>query len=465
MSELSCLEVREYLKYFSSNQSEDVFLSSRFSIDNRTIKSGETFIALKGVNFNGHDFIEEAVSKGANNIVYQDSNYSNLNVNGRVKFLKVEDTYRFIYQLAKYKRSKLNFPIIAVTGSNGKTTVKELIAALLNSQFSVYKSHLNQNNILGLSLNILNCGFDHDYGVFEIGISKEGEIDMLLDILRPDHGLITNVSSTHLEFLKDEEVIFNEKIKLFKYLKDNSFAFYSKDEDRFKSLDCKVEANLKFKTFGFKEDNDYWLSIDNVNLDGLKLNYKNILNMSSRLLGHKNGVNIIAALAVALEFGLDLDSVKKTLSEFKPLDSRMNYERFFNLDIIDDSYNSSPKALIAGLEFISNLNYDGLKIAVLSDMLELGSTSDDRHFKVGSFAADLDIDYYFCYGAYIEFFIRGLNSRSFPKDRIVFLDKSLLSEKIVKTFNNVQENYMLFFKASHAMGIDDIIKNIKERIS
>jgi len=465
MSKFSYLEVREYLKSFLLDESEETSVLSGFSIDSRTIKHGETFVALKGVNFNGHNFIKEAIPKGARNVICQDDDtLSNLSAGDRAILFKVEDTYNFIYQLAKYKRSKFSFPIIAVTGSNGKTTVKELIAALLSSQFSVYKNYLNQNNILGLSLNILNCGFDYDYGVFEVGISKEGEMDMLLDILKPDHGLITNISATHLEFLRDEEIVFQEKMKLFQSLKEGSFAFYSKDQDRFKSLDREIEIDLKFKTFGFKENNDHWLNIDNINLDGLKLNYKNNLNLSSKLLGYKNSFNIIAALSVAVEFGLDLNLIKKTLFEFRPLNSRMNYEKCLDLDIIDDSYNSSPQALVAGLEFISSLNYDGLKIAVLSDMLELGSSSDNKHLEIGAFAANLNIDYYFCYGVCIRHFIQGLNSQGFPKERIIFLNKEILADKIVTIVNQTEESCMLFFKASHTMGIDDIIKRVKKRV-
>jgi UDP-N-acetylmuramoyl-tripeptide--D-alanyl-D-alanine ligase len=464
MSETLCPEVKEYLDSLLSGSRGEKLSGSGFSIDSRTIKNNQTFIALKGLNFNGHNFIEEAISKGAGGVIYQDQNFlGNLDIAKKVNFFKVEDSYDFIYQLAKYKRTKFRFPIIAVSGSNGKTTVKELIAAFLDSKFLVYKNHLNQNNILGVSLNILNCGFDRDYGVFEVGISKEGEIDRILDILRPDHGLITNVSQTHLEFLRDEEVIFKEKIKLFESLKDNSYAFYSKDQDSFRALDTRGDLDLKFKTFGLKRINDHWLNIDSFDLRGLRLNYKDSFSLNSQLLGDRNVFNIAAAISVALEFGVDLNTIKDVLSRFKPLDFRMSHERFADLDIIDDSYNSSPKALIGGLEFISNLEYRGLKIAVLSDMLELGEFSDQKHLELGVSAADLDLDYYLCYGHYIKYFIEGLIKAGFPRDKVIFSDKELLADEITAVLAQSKEPKMLFFKASHAMHIDDIIKRVKEQ--
>jgi len=380
MSELPCSEIRECLSTFLLDINKESLPAVGFSIDSRTIQPGEIFIALKGLNFDGHSFIDEAVSKGAQGVIYQDdSAISDLKKSGRSSLFKVSDSYDFIYQLARYKRSKFRFPIIAVTGSNGKTTVKELTAAFLNSKFSTYKNYLNQNNILGLSLNILNCNIDYDYAVFEIGISREGEMDMLLDVLKPDHGLITNISSTHLEFLKNEENVFNEKIKLFEFLKKGALALYSKDQNCFKNLNSRVGAGLRFKTFGFKEDNDCWLRVDKVHVDGLKLNYRGNLSLSSNLLGYKNGFNISAAILIAMEFGVGLDSIARVLSEFKPLSGRMSYEKFFNVDIIDDSYNSSPQALAAALDFISSLNYSGLKFAVLSDMSELGRVSEKKH--------------------------------------------------------------------------------------
>ncbi|MDP8216398.1 MAG: UDP-N-acetylmuramoyl-tripeptide--D-alanyl-D-alanine ligase [Candidatus Kaelpia imicola] len=465
MSELSYPEIREYLSTFLSDANRERFPAAGFSIDSRTIQPGEIFITLKGASFDGHDFIEEAVLKGARGVVYQDNSaIGDLRKNDRLSFFKVNDSYNFIYQLARYKRIKFKFPIIAVTGSNGKTTVKELTAAFLNSKFSTYRNYLNQNNLLGLSLNILNCNFDYDYAIFEIGISKKGEMDILLDILKPDHGLITNISSAHLEFLRNEENVFNEKVKLFEFLKKGGFAFYSKDQDCFKSLDNRIEAGLRFKTFGLKEDNDCWLRVDKVNIDGLKLNYRDSFSLNSNLLGYKNGFNISAAISVATELGIDLDSIAGVLSEFKPLNGRMNYEKFSNIDIIDDSYNSNPQALAVALEFISSLDYSGLKIAVLSDMSELGRVSDKKHLEAGIFAANLDIDYYFCCGSNIKHFVQGLKSRGFPEERILFLDQQSLVKNLATIIKNSKESSMLFFKASHGMHIDDIIKKVKERI-
>ncbi|MDD5614060.1 MAG: UDP-N-acetylmuramoyl-tripeptide--D-alanyl-D-alanine ligase, partial [Candidatus Omnitrophica bacterium] len=372
----------------------DVFLSS-FSIDTRTLKEGDIFIALKGQNYDGHKFIKDALALGAKGVIYDSDVSCDLKNNNNILLLKVSNCYDFIYKTARYRRERIDFPILAITGSCGKTTVKELSAALLGSKFCTYKNYLNQNNILGLSLNILNCSGRYDFGLFELGISKKGDMDELLSLLKPDYGLITNINPVHLEHLIDEETVLEEKLKLFERLKEGSYAFYSKDDIRFKNLNSRLKKRLNFKTFGFKDTNDYWLEVNTADMQGLVLKFKNRDFLRSNLLGRHNAFNIAAALAVAVEFGVDFNCIAGILAEFNSFDGRMKLEKFSDdIDIINDGYNSNPAALAYGLKFISDLDYDGVKIAVLSDMLELGDRSRQEHYDIGSLASGLKLDCY-----------------------------------------------------------------------
>ncbi|HEO64185.1 MAG TPA: UDP-N-acetylmuramoyl-tripeptide--D-alanyl-D-alanine ligase [Candidatus Omnitrophica bacterium] len=435
---------------------------STFSIDTRTLKKGDIFIALKGQNHDGHKFIKDALALGAKGVVYDSDFGCDLENNSGFLFLKVSSCHDFIYKTAQYRREKIDFPILAITGSCGKTTVKELSAALLSSKFCTYRNYLNQNNMLGLSLNILNCSGRYDFGLFELGISKKGDMDELLRLLKPKHGLITNVNPVHLEYLMDEEGVLEEKLKLFEYLKDGSYAFYPGDDIRFKNLKNRLKKRLNFKTFGFKDRNDYWLEVNAADMQGLVLKFKNGDFLRSSLLGRHNAFNISAALAVAVEFGVDFNSISKVLSEFKSFDGRMKFEKFSDdIDIINDGYNSNPAALMCGLEFISGLDYDGVKTAVLSDMLELGERSGQEHYNAGSLACGMKLDYYFCYGENMKYFIQGLKDKGFRSDRIVYLDVDLMAQRLFKHTKTIAENKLLFFKASCGMNIISLINRLK----
>ena len=431
-----------------------------FSIDTRSIKKGDCFIAFKGADFNGHDFIPDALNKGARGVIYDEDIPDNLLHSSRNNFfIRVPDTYQAVIDLAKYKRGKINFPVLAVTGSTGKTTVKELSAGLLNARYSTYKNYLNQNNILGLSLNILNCSSEYEFAVFELGISKFTEMDVLLDILKPDHGLITNIYPVHTEYLEQEDKIFREKIKLFKNLNSSSLAFYSLDNTYAAEVEKEYSKSLNLKTFGLISKNDYWAEIKSIGLLKTELAIGGKFEISVPLLGKQNACNIIAAVAVAVELGVDLEDCKKALSDFNPLPGRMCHYSFGDIDIIDDSYNSNPAALRAALEFISSLNYEGLKIAIISDMLELGPFAQKAHFDAGVFASVLNIDYFLCYGNEVKYVVEGLLENGVSKKRIYYSDFGNMADIL---YQLAGEKALLLFKASRNMGIDLVLNQFKE---
>jgi len=410
------LEIDEIVKACNGNLivggAEEHVRIKRFSIDSRDEEGFDCFIALKGRKFDGHNFIQEAIDKGAKVIVFQKDllRINPYNYQG-IFLIEVNDSYQAIYNLARYKRKKFKFPILGITGSVAKTTVKEICAQLLSLKYDTYRNYLNQNNLLGLSLNILNCDRQYEMGVFELGVSQPGEMDILIDILSPHHGLITNIGPSHLKFLTSEEKVFEEKSKLFQRLPPSGFGFYSQD-DKYLARLQHWELPLNFVTFGFLSQNKYWAKPVYLGLDGSEAILWNGEKIKISLLGYHNIFNVLAGIAVGLEFSVPWDVISDVLLRLKPLPGRLQYYSWGKIHIIDDSYNSNPLSLRKALEFLSQVEFSGFKIAVLGDMLELGKDSDGLHFQAGEYARNLNIHKFLCYGPHMENFVRGVGNKA-----------------------------------------------------
>ncbi|HDL09734.1 MAG TPA: UDP-N-acetylmuramoyl-tripeptide--D-alanyl-D-alanine ligase [Candidatus Omnitrophica bacterium] len=454
------LEIDEIVKACNGNliagEAEEHVRIKRFSIDSRDGERFDCFIALKGRKFDGHNFISEAIAKGAKVIIFQKGLLPQLPLSRKnVFFIEVSDSYQAIYNLARYKRKKFKFPILGITGSTAKTTVKEICAQLLSLKYDTFRNYLNQNNLLGLSLNILNCDRQYEIGVFELGISQPGEMDLLIDILSPQHGLITNIGPSHLEFLTSEEKVFEEKSRLFQRLPPSGFGFYSKDDEYLGSLE-QWELPLNFVTFGFLSQNKYWAKPVYLGLDGSEAILWNGEKIRISLLGYHNIFNVLAGIAVGLELGVPWEAILDILLCLKPLPGRFHYYSWERVHIIDDSYNSNPLSLRKALEFLSQLEFPGSKIAVLGDMLELGRDSEELHFQAGEYARNLNIHKFLCYGPYMENFVRGAGEKA---------EHCSQEEIIEKVLQFCTQMVLILFKASRAMKAERIIQEIKERIA
>ncbi len=453
------LEIDEIVKTCNGNLiaggAEGYARIKRFSIDSRDEGGFDCFIALKGRKFDGHNFIPEAIVKGAKVIIFQKGLLPQLSLNYKnIFFIEVSDSYQAIYNLARYKRKKFKFPILGITGSTAKTTVKEICAQLLSLKYDTFRNYLNQNNLLGLSLNILNCGRQYEMGVFELGISQPGEMDMLIDILSPHHGLITNIGPSHLEFLTSEEKVFEEKSKLFQRLPPYGFGFYSQDDKYLARLE-RWELPLNFVTFGFLSQNKYWTKPVYLGLDGSEAILWNGERIRISLLGYHNIFNVLAGIAVSLEFGVPWQAILDILPRLKPLPGRFQYYSWGKIHIIDDSYNSNPLSLRKALEFLSQVEFPGFKIVVLGDMLELGEDSDRLHFQSGEYARNLDIHKFLCYGPHMENFARAAGEKA---------EHCSQEEIIEKVLQFCTQRVLILFKASRGMKIEEIIQELKERV-
>lgn len=353
------------------------------SIDSRAIKPQYAFIAIKGKNFDGHDFITEAIKKGASCIIVHSLQCPAVHNKNRVAVIKVNDTTRALGDIARFQRTKFNIPVIAVTGSNGKTTTKEMIAWVLSKKFKVLKNEGTKNNQIGLALALLDLNGSHDIAVLEIGTNHFGEINYLTNICRPNIGIITNIGAAHLEYLQSLEGVFKEKYEMIKNLKNPRIGILNGDDGLLnKRILIKAKTPVSF-SFSIKNPADFRAS--NIKYASQKIGFyiNQKYKFTLKTLGYYNIYNASASIAAARIFGMEYKDISSRLSTFVFPQSRLKLIKFNNIKFIDDTYNSNPVSLGEALNALANCATEGRKIFVMGDMLELGSSKKTFHYRIG----------------------------------------------------------------------------------
>lgn len=372
--------------------SADTVVNS-ISIDSRTIKRGDLFIAIKGNNFDGHNFVTDALKKGACAAIVEEKNIRNLSLasefSEKKNLIKVKDTLRALGDISSYYRDRFDIPFIAVTGSCGKTTTKDMLFHLLSARLKVLRNEGTKNNHIGLPITLFQLDRSFDVAVLELGMNHFGEIDYLSKILKPNVGIITNVGEAHLEFVKTISGVLRAKEELLKNLSSSAIAVLNADDSRLMKLGNKY--GFRKLTFGIKNKCDFRASQIEINkgLIRFKLNGKDGFKL--RIFGIPNVYNALAAIACSSLLGIDIKSLKETFESFKTPNMRMKATSFKDMLIIDDTYNANPLSAKNAIDTISNLN-GGRKIAVFSDMLELGRYTRRLHRKIGNYIASKKID-------------------------------------------------------------------------
>ena len=432
---------------------------SGISTDSRTLKKGDAFFALKGGNYDGHKFLQQVFEKGASLAVVDETWFKK----GRDLFkdnpmLIVKDTTKALGAFANYHRSKFNIPVIAIAGSNGKTTTKDMIAAVLSEKYKVLKTEGNLNNHIGVPLMIFKMDNETEIAVIEIGTNHPGEIAYLCDILNPNYGLITNIGKEHLEFFGNLEGVRKEESSLFDYLSKYSGVVFmnSNDEMVKKSL-----PNIKKKiSYGFSGKVDYKGVINpdgNNGLNELQLirKGKNLLTLKLALPGKHNMTNALAAAVVGLEFGINKTCIKEALMNFKPSFGRMELLELNGIKVIKDCYNSNPDSLKSGLETLAQMKSKGKKFVVLGDMLEVGDRSQEEHRLAGEIIKRLGFEYIFLYGNESKYTFKELeNAGKYCK---YYHDKFTLSKDLKGL---IKEGDLIFVKGSRGMQMETVIDGI-----
>ncbi len=428
------------------------------SIDSRKIKEGELFFAIRGENYDGHNFVDEVIAKGCAGVVidrtqlekFKQKNYPLIVVNNTIKALG---------ELARIYRDKYKVKVIGITGSNGKTTTKEMIASILSTKFNLLKTEGNLNNNIGLPLNIFRLNNKHEIAVLEMGINHFGEMKELCEIAAPNFGLITNVANAHIEFLVNREGVAKEKGYLFRYLaQNNGFGFVNGDDELIKKQSSVLKRKLIFGFHSRADVKGKIISLNKLAQPTLMITYKGkSAEINLPTFGIHTAQNALCAISVGLKFGISLKRIKQALESFQSYDKRMQLIETKKYTLINDAYNANPDSMKMAIETLKMMNGFNDKVAVLGDMLEIGSESEKFHRELAVYLKDAGIKKAFFFGeltqvSHEEAKKSGINSHHFD-------DKRKLAEKILK---EIPEGSLILLKGSRKMKMEEIMDYLKD---
>ena len=430
---------------------EEEFLTA-LSRDTRTIQSGETYLGIKGENFDGNLLVKEAIEKGAK-ICVLESFDNDFKIPNDISIVLVENTIKALQQLATYKRRHLNIPIVAITGSVGKTSTKEMIASVLEQKYTVLKTLGNYNNDLGLPLTILRYT-NEEVMVLEMGMNHLGEISVLSNIAKPTISVITNVGTAHIGLLGSRENILKAKLEILDGMDETGLFIYNQDNDMLKEM---TNPQIKTNTFSIHEASDNQAT--------------HIKEVDEHLIYEVNGITIevpiaseafiynsLAAYAVGCSLGLTTTEIQKGVFAFQSTGNRMKKEEVQGITFINDSYNANLEAMTSALEFLQK-EKGTRKIAVLGDMLELNEFSEELHRKVGELVVQNKIDYLYLNGQYSKYIKDEAIKKGMKENTIFYFDdKEELAQHLK---NQMQIGDTVLLKASNSLKFSSILDAIK----
>ncbi|EEM07225.1 UDP-N-acetylmuramoyl-tripeptide--D-alanyl-D- alanine ligase [Bacillus pseudomycoides] len=428
------------------------------SIDTRKITTGNLYIPIQGDRFDGHSFVEKAIENGAVATLWK-KNVQNPPVNIPVIF--VEDTLEALQTLAKSYRDQLDVKVIGVTGSNGKTSTKDIVTSLLATKFKVQKTEGNFNNHIGLPLTILSLEENTEMAVLEMGMSSRGEIEFLSKLARPNAAIITNIGEAHLMDLGSRDAIAEAKLEIVTGLQDGGVFVYNGDEPLLTNRVPSMNLAAETITFGDARANNYYPTSVTLQATGtyFKMNQDENIVFYLPVLGKHNVYNTLASMAIAKYFGVTWEEMKQGLVTLQMTGMRMEIVKTENgLTIINDAYNASPTAMEAAFHLMNGLDGFSKKIVVLGDMLELGDQEVQFHYEVGKLIDPARISYVFTYGRLGAQIAEGAKI-NFPNERVKVYDNK---EELVKNLQEVVDvKDVVLVKASRGMKLEEVITMLK----
>lgn len=422
-------------------------------IDSRTVCDGSLFVPIIGEHIDAHQFIGQVFENKAAAVLTSHGEI----INSDKVHIKVEDTVKALRDLALYYRSKFALPVVGITGSVGKTSTKEMIAAALASKFNVLKTAGNQNSQIGVPLTLFRIEQRHQIAVIEMGISEFGEMDNLVDMVKPGTAVVTNIGVAHIARLGSQDNIMKEKLKIARDFSDNNI-LYLNGNDRLLLPEAKT-LGPEVRLFGTDDCCDY-RGTDTRIKDGKQYfnfvypggNERIVINQ----LGIHNVNNAVVALAIAMRYGISPGEAKRGLADYEGIAMRQQiYHLAKGIKVIDDTYNASPDSIISGIEVLEELDNQGKKIAVLGDILELGDLSWQCHYDTGVLAAEKKIDEVVTVGSEMKAFAKAVTDTNNQIIVHAFEDKARAIDYLKRT---VGSQAALLVKGSRGMHMEEIVE-------
>lgn len=427
---------------------------SRISTDSRSIKRGELFLALSGPNFSGSDFVKDALKKGAAGAI-SERHVSCESGKGKI-IIKVRNGTKALQDIAACHRMKFDIPVICITGSNGKTTVKDMAAFVLSRRYNVLKNEGTRNNHIGVPQTLLKLKPGHDVCVMELGTNHKGEIGTLAAIARPTVAVITNIGPSHLEFLKDLRGVYKEKKDILKHLPKGGIAVVNGDDEFLSGIRC---AKARLIRFGLKKTNAFNAEVVSTDKDRIAFILNSKEGVELKLLGLHSVYNALAAIAIASLFDINHDTVKKALADFKPTTMRMNLIRLGGIDIINDSYNSNPLSMQTAVDAIKQRPARA-RWVVSGDMLELGRKSEYFHRMVGRMIASAGIEGLLTFGELSRYTLAAALGSGMDEEN---LWHCATHDEIADILREVvQEGDLVLVKGSRSMRMEKVVELLAE---
>ena len=457
MSDYSLVEISKYIggELYGSDK-----LVSGFSIDSRTIRNDDVFICIKGENYDGHNFIKDILPKVV--CVVTSRNIKNIDFS-KQSYIKVNDTFQALQKMSEYVRSQSKAKFIAITGSNGKTTVKEMLAHILSDHDITYTKG-NFNNHIGVPITLLSINKKDNFVILEVGSNKPGEIKPLSKLINPDIAAVTNIGYAHIEGFKSLKNTAYEKNCIYESLKKDGVAVIN-NENKYSYVTAKKnkiyfgykknifkKLHMTFKNIFCKTD---FLDIKKINNNTFKIDHnKTSATIKMKLHGEHNFMNAACASSIAVSLGISLEHIKSKIEGFIAVSSRLKLHKLHNnINIIDDCYNANPSSFKAALDYLSKI--EGTKIVLMGDMVELGKDSKFFHKEIGEYAQKLNIDKFISIGVDSK-----LASDVFSRDGKHFTDHNSLKSYLD---NNIESNSYILIKGSRSAQLEEYVDYLKSR--
>jgi UDP-N-acetylmuramoyl-tripeptide--D-alanyl-D-alanine ligase len=418
------------------------------STDSRTIKEGDLFFAIKGETFDGHDFADQAIARGASGVVV-----SNDYKSSKAAVFTVRNTLEALGDLAALVRSRHHIKCAAITGSNGKTTTKEMLAACLESRLNTYKSPGNFNNLIGLPLSMFHLDENHEAAVLELGMNASGEISRLAEICKPHIGAFTNVAPVHLEYLGTIEAVARAKFELVERLPDNGVIVLNADDPILATWAKLVKQDVI--TYGLKGKADIKVEKCEVLPEGRCRFVIDKTDFEINFPGEHNIYNAACAIATASLFGLESSGLSEILRSIKTFKLRSEIIHHGGLVIINDCYNANPTSMKKAIDILAQYPARGRKIAVLADMLELGDSEIAYHIEIGEYLKSKNIDSLFATGQLANHFLGN-----FTGEYKIHSDDKLSLARALIEYTAVGD--VILIKGSRGMALEEITAKLME---